>query len=77
MDLSLHRGSVREPGRGLVLPGTSTDRLRALEEERLSLWKLYEGNREGGLLYKGPSGLFKRKAPETGISLHRDSDGEF
>jgi len=33
-------GSVEETRRGLVLPGTSRDGLRALEKELPSLWKL-------------------------------------
>jgi hypothetical protein len=42
-----------EPGAGLILPGTLRDRWRALEMECLSLsvWKLCEGNLEGGLRY--------------------------
>jgi hypothetical protein len=72
-DISLHRDPVGKTRRGIVVPGTLKDRWRALEKERLSLWKLYEGNLEGGFLYKGPCGLFKRKALETGISLHTDS----
>ena len=54
MSLSLHGGSVGQPGVGsstgefeIWLKGT-------LEVECLSLWELFEGNLEGGLPCWGP-----------------------
>ena len=49
---SCQRGTVGEPRRGFVLPGTSRDKgSRVLETDRLSLWEFCEGKLEGSILY--------------------------
>ena len=53
--ISVRRGPAGDPGRGARIPGTLKDELRkTLKTEHLSVWELYEGNLEGGLLYWRP-----------------------
>ena len=54
MGISLHGGSVGQPGVGLRTRGTERQLKEAHEVKGLSLWELYKGNLEGGLLYWGP-----------------------
>ena len=71
----LSLGSLGDLEGWLVLPGTLRDRWRkALEKERLSLWRFW--NQEGGHFYRVSWRICKRKALETSISLHRGSVGE-
>ena len=49
MGISLHGGSVRQPGVGLSTGDFERWLKGALEVERLSLWELCEGNLDGGL----------------------------
>jgi hypothetical protein len=76
---SLHWDPVEETWGGLILPGTFTDRWRALETERLFLWELCEGNLEGCLIYweSWRSWFGKQTALSIGDSLGNLRGGVF
>jgi len=62
--------------KGAHLPGTSEDGWRrALEKKCLSLWKLYEGNLEGGFLYWGPRRICYIRLWKWSISLWKLYEG--
>jgi len=52
--ISLHGGSVEQPGVGSSTGDFKRWLNRGLEVEHLSLWELCEGNVEGGLPCRGP-----------------------
>jgi len=54
MDISPHGGSAEQPGVGSSTRDLEVLLKGALGVECLSLWKLCEGNLEGGLPYWGP-----------------------
>jgi hypothetical protein len=56
MGISLHGGSVGQPGVGLSSGDFEMWLKGALEVECLSLWELYEGKLEGGLPCWAPEG---------------------
>ena len=54
MDISLHGGSVGQPGVGSSTGDFEIGLKGALEAECLSVWELCEGNLQGGLPCQGP-----------------------
>jgi len=54
MGISLHRGSVGQPGVGSSTADFERGLKGALEMERLSPWEFCEGNLKGGIPCWGP-----------------------
>jgi len=71
MGISLHGGSVGQPGVSSSTGDFEVWLKGALEVECLSLWELCEGNLREGSLAGDPEGYIEQDL-ETGISFHRD-----
>jgi hypothetical protein len=70
LGISLHGGSVGQPGVGPSTGDFEVSLKGALGVECLSLWELCEGNQGEGSLAGDPEGCVE-KTLETGISFHR------